>query len=75
VIAVYDEARRLGIQRTVHAGEAGPAKCVEQALSLMQAGLAIKNQPKKTHTKKPTQKTQKNPPKKTYQNYFWVFFI
>jgi adenosine deaminase len=37
VIAVYDEARRLGIQRTVHAGEAGPAKCVEQALSLMHA--------------------------------------
>jgi hypothetical protein len=68
VIAVYDEARRLGIQRTVHAGEAGPAKCVEQALSLMQAGLAIK---------KPTQTTQKNPPKNPLKMFvfgvFWVF--
>ncbi len=68
MIAVYDEARRLGIQRTVHAGEAGPAKCVEQALSLMQAGLAIKNPPKKTHQKPP-----KNPPKKTHQKCFFVF--
>jgi adenosine deaminase len=37
VISVYDEARRLAIHRTVHAGEAGPAKCVAQALSLMHA--------------------------------------
>lgn len=37
VISVFDEARRLGIQRTVHAGEAGPAKCVQQALDIMHA--------------------------------------
>jgi len=36
-IETYDEARRLGIQRTVHAGEAGPAKCVEQGLNLLHA--------------------------------------
>jgi hypothetical protein len=33
-----------------------------------QAGLAIKNPPKKTHPKKPT---EKNPPK---SGFFWVFF-
>lgn len=37
VISTYDEARRLGINRTAHAGEVGPAKCVEQALDLLHA--------------------------------------
>ena len=37
VVTVFDEARKLGIQRTVHAGEAGPAKCVQQALDIMHA--------------------------------------
>jgi len=32
-IKVFTEAKELGINRTVHAGEVGPAKCVEQALS------------------------------------------
>jgi len=31
-IKVFTEAKELGINRTVHAGEVGPAKCVEQAL-------------------------------------------
>ncbi|XP_023335547.1 adenosine deaminase [Eurytemora carolleeae] len=37
VINIYDEARRLNIKRTVHAGEVGPAKCVDQALNLLHA--------------------------------------
>jgi len=38
VVATFDEARRLCVNRTVHAGEVGPAKCVDQALSLLHAG-------------------------------------
>ena len=30
VIEAYDEARKLGLKRTAHAGEVGPASCVEQ---------------------------------------------
>ncbi len=30
------------------------------------SGLALKNPPKKTHPKKPTQKNPKKPPKKTH---------
>jgi len=37
VIETFDEARRLNIKRTVHAGEVGPADCVEQALTLLHA--------------------------------------
>jgi len=36
-IKVFNEAKELGIHRTVHAGEVGPAKCVEQALSKLHA--------------------------------------
>ena len=36
-IRVFNEARDLGIHRTVHAGEVGPAKCVEQALDVLHA--------------------------------------
>ena len=36
-IRVFNEARELGIHRTVHAGEVGPAKCVEQALDILHA--------------------------------------
>jgi len=36
-IKVFNEAKELGINRTVHAGEVGPAKCVEQALSKLHA--------------------------------------
>jgi len=36
-IKVFNEARDLGINRTVHAGEVGPAKCVEQALDILHA--------------------------------------
>ena len=32
-IKVFTDAKELGINRTVHAGEDGPAKCVEQVLS------------------------------------------
>jgi adenosine deaminase len=32
-IKVFTDAKELGINRTVHAGEVGPAKCVEHALS------------------------------------------
>ena len=39
VINIYDEARRLNIKRTVHAGEVGPAKCVDQVKKLSRAGL------------------------------------
>jgi len=34
---VFNEAKELGINRTVHAGEVGPPKCVEQALSRLHA--------------------------------------
>jgi hypothetical protein len=34
----------------------------ELELEGLEAGLAIKNQPKKIHPKKPTQKNPKNPP-------------
>jgi len=34
---VFNRAKELGINRTVHAGEVGPAKCVEQALSRLHA--------------------------------------
>jgi len=37
VVELFDEARRLCINRTVHAGEVGPAKCVDQALNLLHA--------------------------------------
>lgn len=33
----FDEALRLGIHRTVHAGEAGPAENVDEALSVLHA--------------------------------------
>ena len=36
-IRVFNEARELGVNRTVHAGEVGPAKCVEQALDILHA--------------------------------------
>ena len=36
-IRVFNEARELGVHRTVHAGEVGPAKCVEQALDILHA--------------------------------------
>jgi len=36
-IKVFNEAKELGIHRTVHAGEVGPAKCVEQALTKLHA--------------------------------------
>ena len=36
-IKVFSEAYKLGINRTVHAGEVGPSKCVEQALSKLHA--------------------------------------
>jgi hypothetical protein len=58
-------------------GVAGMSAC---ALCGAQAGLPIKNPPKKTHPKKLTQKnppkkpTQKNPPKKTSKNVFFGFF-
>ncbi len=29
-VAAFDQARQLGIHRTVHAGEDGPALCVAQ---------------------------------------------
>ena len=31
------EAKEIGIHRTVHAGEVGPAKCVQQALDILHA--------------------------------------
>jgi len=34
---VFAEAKKLGVNRTVHAGEVGPAKCVEQALDRLYA--------------------------------------
>jgi len=34
---VFEEAKKLGVNRTVHAGEVGPAKCVEQALDRLHA--------------------------------------
>jgi len=36
-IKVFNEAKEKGIHRTVHAGEVGPAKCVQQALDLLHA--------------------------------------
>ena len=36
-VAVFTRAAELGIHRTVHAGEVGPAKCVEQALDVLRA--------------------------------------
>jgi adenosine deaminase len=37
VIDTYDEARKLGLNRTAHDGEVGPAACVEQALTTLSA--------------------------------------
>ena len=34
---VFEEAKKLGVNRTVHAGEVGPPKCVEQALDRLHA--------------------------------------
>merc|ERR1712127_295461 len=34
---VFQKAKELGINRTVHAGEVGPAKCVQQALDRLHA--------------------------------------
>jgi len=34
---VFQEAKDLGINRTAHAGEVGPSKCVEQALNRLHA--------------------------------------
>ena len=34
---MFNEAKEKGIHRTVHAGEVGPAKCVQQALDLLHA--------------------------------------
>lgn len=34
---VFQKAKELGIHRTVHAGEVGPAKCVQQALDRLHA--------------------------------------
>ena len=36
-VKVFTEAAELGINRTVHAGEVGPAKCVQQALDILKA--------------------------------------
>jgi len=36
-IRVFNEAKELGINRTVHAGEVGPSKCVQQALDILHA--------------------------------------
>lgn len=36
-VKVFTEAAELGIHRTVHAGEVGPAKCVQQALDVLKA--------------------------------------
>lgn len=32
VVAAFDEARKLGVHRTVHAGEAGPAQAVKMVM-------------------------------------------
>ena len=37
MMKVFTEAAELGIHRTVHAGEVGPAKCVQQALDVLKA--------------------------------------
>jgi hypothetical protein len=55
-----------------------PLAYVTGCLYLRHPGLALKNPPKKTHPKKPTQKTQKNPLKKTQKKtpasgFFWFF--
>jgi len=34
---IFEEAKELGVNRTAHAGEVGPAKCVEQALNRLYA--------------------------------------
>ena len=34
---MFNEAREAGVNRTVHAGEVGPAKCVQQALDVLHA--------------------------------------
>jgi hypothetical protein len=47
---------------------------LEADLTSLQAGLAIKNPPKKTHPKKPNQKNQKKKHKKTTKNVFLGFF-
>ena len=36
-VAIFAEAKRLGINRTVHAGEVGPPDCVERALDQLHA--------------------------------------
>jgi len=36
-VKVFTEAAALGIHRTVHAGEVGPSKCVQQALDVLKA--------------------------------------
>ena len=36
-IKVFNEAKEAGVNRTVHAGEVGPAKCVQQALDTLHA--------------------------------------
>eukprot|EP00088_Acartia_fossae_P062146 TRINITY_DN7486_c0_g1_i1.p1 TRINITY_DN7486_c0_g1~~TRINITY_DN7486_c0_g1_i1.p1 ORF type:complete len:364 (-),score=82.82 TRINITY_DN7486_c0_g1_i1:340-1431(-) len=37
VIETFDEARKLKLNTTAHAGEVGPAACVEQALDVLKA--------------------------------------
>jgi hypothetical protein len=63
----------LYLERRVGGGaDVGEDKAAQgRRLIRLEAGLAIKNPPQKTHPKKPT---QKNHLKKPAKNGFWVFF-